>query len=268
MTYLAKQGTITDTEVVGLGSKLSMRPDPSTPNTKFVVDRFIGPSADGSYNFDVTSLSCNSATIGAGGRLSGIGFNIDTVYYVYLLGDSTGTNPDSVGFDTAEPAPTTLPAGYDQYRLIGSQVTDSAGPNFILAKKSGDFVEYLEAQLITNELDNWTQTDDVSLFTSNYTKKIYLKIFIDITANPGDVSVDYDAWYIEHTGLSEGQIHIDFSLQDDGDAGDHAYGKGTWFAWLDVITFAGVRQFRHAGSVSGGSDTGFGIKILGHQELI
>ena len=99
MTYLASTGTITDGEIIGLGSRLSMRPDPSTPNTKFIVDRFIGPSSDGSYNFDVTSLVCNSATIGVGGRLSGISFNTDTVYYVYLLGDSTGTNPDGVGFD-------------------------------------------------------------------------------------------------------------------------------------------------------------------------
>jgi len=263
MTYLAKQGTITDTEVIGLNSQLSMRPDPSTPLTKFIVDRFIGSSADGSYNFDVTSLSCNSATIGAGGRLSGISFNTDTIYYVYLLGDSTNTNPDAVGFDTAEPAPTTLPAGYDQYKLIGSQITDSVGPSFIGLKKSADFVEFMEPQLVHGPSGGpvGQTTRFVTLMSSNYSKKIYLRVYWDGSLEK-DTAMTYRAHYVEQTS-GNGQFIIDFQVH--GDSSADAWGQNTWHGWVDIITLAGVRSFVDQLAQAANATTT--VWVVGHQEL-
>ena len=68
-------------------------------------------------------------TTGAGGLDAGA-LAADTLYNVFVIGDSTSTNATSVLASTSLTTPT-MPAGYDVRRRIGSARSNSAGTGFL-----------------------------------------------------------------------------------------------------------------------------------------
>lgn len=104
-------------------------------------------SADDDFTIVLASAVIVDVTvIGAGGLDTGAEA-ADTWYFVYVIADSTGTNPPTglLSIDATSP---TLPSGYDECRRVGSVRNNS----------SSDFINFL--QLATDARRTYQYLDD------------------------------------------------------------------------------------------------------------
>jgi hypothetical protein len=86
-------------------------------------------SSDDTFDLVVTATLTVDITVAGAGGLDAGAEAADTWYAVYVIGDSTLTNPTVGLLSTAFESPT-LPAGYDKQRRVGS-VRNNAASNFI-----------------------------------------------------------------------------------------------------------------------------------------
>jgi hypothetical protein len=105
------------------------------------------------YNGNLPAIVINAALQGAGGLDIGA-LVADTLYAVYVIGDSYGINPTSailsLSFD-APSLPGEVQGGYDMYRRIGAVLTDGGGhilPFYQTTNVNGtDRTMYYDAQI-------------------------------------------------------------------------------------------------------------------------
>lgn len=101
-----------------------------------VMDLCVGVDNPNVQNVTVTApLTVNSALSGEGGLDTGT-IAANTLYAIYLIGDSRYYKPTAGMFSLAASTYPTMPFGYDSYRLIGYVATDVSS-NFIKQYVSG-----------------------------------------------------------------------------------------------------------------------------------
>lgn len=133
----------------------------------------VGPGAalseDGSMNLAVTSPLFASFSSFAVGGLDAGHETPSTLYYVHIIGDSTGVNRVAVVL-SASPSPT-LPAGYDRFRRIGFVVND-ARSDLIPFRQSGQGltrrVHYATSADTTEVLRNGRATSFTPVTCANF----------------------------------------------------------------------------------------------------
>jgi hypothetical protein len=121
-----------------------------------------GQARDSTNVTDITlsaATTLNAAVNGINGLDTGT-FAASTWYYVYLIGDSTLTNDPGVILSLSASTPT-LPSGYDVYRLIGMELTDSSVhflANRIVGNGNEREVFWESAILVLNDEGNTSYT--------------------------------------------------------------------------------------------------------------
>lgn len=269
MTYLAKQGTIIASDAVGLSSRLSMTPVPGNETTQFTIDYFDGMSADGLYGFHIAApLTGDLTVVGVGGRAAGVARAVDTVYYIYLIGDTTATNPDAVLIeDGGGYAVPSLPAGYDSYRLVGSQNTGDPH-NFRPLRKTDMLVMYLDKEdgkLYGLDTAEWANVDrPVTLLTSFYTTKILLSVLLQC---PPDASGDYKAFYKNYVGGTLGETHR-YLWIDEGGGTPNVEGSYVSNDWIDLQSIGAPPGTRSFEDTLAGGGSKVKVWVTGFQEPV
>lgn len=94
-------------------------------DTDHDVDIATGEARDGDDSTDITVSSVITAAIDAAGAngLDTGAVAANTVYYVWVIDDSSGTNSPAGLFSLSSSAPT-MPTGYDKKRVLAKVVTD------------------------------------------------------------------------------------------------------------------------------------------------
>ena len=133
----------------------------------------VGPgsalSADGSFDLELgAAVNVDASASGPGGLDAGSASG-STLYYVHVIGDSTGAAPTSALFsDSQSPA---LPAGYDRFRRVGFAVTDANG-ELLPFRQSGTGrlrrVHYAASESRTRVLNNGRSTSFATIDCSAF----------------------------------------------------------------------------------------------------
>lgn len=194
-------------------------------------------SSDDNFNIDWFGLINADITVsGAGGLDEGVE-SISTFLGVYAIADSTGVNAVTALLSLNFTTPL-LPAGYDQFRRVGSVRNGGAVPPF------GDFLDFEQRG---NGRDKRIFYRVVSLqpllvFNGNATELTSLNAgtLVPVGASMMQVRVDIDAQTVESAfGLlsqlndSPGDLHIDFDPNTVG-TDKRAYGV-SWIAVEDDL---------------------------------
>lgn len=123
-----------------------------------------GECRDDADTFDITlsaTVSPDITASGANGLDTGSEAN-STLYYVWLIADSSGTN-SVAGLLSASATSPTLPSGYDKKRLIWAVYNDSSG-NFLDFTQAGDYCRYT-GDVIDEVDDNTISADTAEVAT-------------------------------------------------------------------------------------------------------
>jgi hypothetical protein len=165
-----------------------------------------GAARDSTNVYDIqisSTTTINSAINGANGLDTG-DMVADTYYAVYVIGDTTNTNPGAYLLSTSQTEPT-LPYGYDVFRRIGQTKTDGAS-HFLLFWQSGggNQKKYF-----------WDQFFDTGTSTGTTT---FTQVFLNVLVPPSaDVAimlcgivpnVNGDAIFLRRTGSTTNSSHI------------------------------------------------------------
>jgi hypothetical protein len=113
-------------------------------NTISTVDILAGELRSDDDTFDLiwaSTLTADIAAAGAGSKANGLDAApgteaADTIYYLYVIGDSNAVNPVASLLSASATAPT-LPSGYDRKRLVGAVLNDD-GSDFVQFYASGE----------------------------------------------------------------------------------------------------------------------------------
>lgn len=103
------------------------------------------------------TLTINGAVNGANGLDTG-SLAASTWYYIYVIGDSSAFNPAAALVSLSATAPT-LPTGYDSFRMIGANVTNS----------SSQFTNFYQADGLDSNVRTFWYDSMPTLFTGNAT---------------------------------------------------------------------------------------------------
>jgi hypothetical protein len=106
-----------------------------TANTKVVVSSGQCRDSNNIYDLVLSSKSIDAGTNGVNGLDTG-SLGASTMYYVFVIGDSTGYKATGLLLSLSDTDPT-MPFGYDLMRKIGSVATDGSS-HFILFYQSGN----------------------------------------------------------------------------------------------------------------------------------
>lgn len=205
---------------------------------------------------EVTSdITINLGSAGINGLDTGTETN-DTWYYVYLIGDSTGTNSPAGLFSTVNEATTgevTLPTGYDVKRQL---------PLAIRNNGSGDIIPFTCPQLGTvlyletathyagtnvtgelNVLSSGTSSTYTGLSLSTYVPPIaqlaYMNFYgasgsVGLQVRPTGITSDYIQLRADASGTYTSQVWLPTSTSQSIDY-KRTWGGGT--GYLDVIGY-------------------------------
>ena len=209
--------------VGGSWGNLEIMPHWGAPTGRIWIEQFSGISDDNFYHFNITSrIEIDCTVVGGGpnkldtGTLAG-----PKNYYIWVIGDSTGANPDAglVSLSYTNPA---MPSPYDKKRLIGSITTDSS-PALRPIRKVNDMVFHCDPILLINNMSStfgWT-TQSVGIYTSQFARKAILNSYIDSStaldgfgeykARPSFYTATYSQYYmnsgINVQGADSGYSH-------------------------------------------------------------
>lgn len=107
-------------------------------NPDEVVDIAVGQCRDSNDNIDIVSdtvLTVNNLASGAGGLDTG-SVAASKVYAIFMIADSSRSNPVDAIMTLASNSSPLMPFGYDSYRKIGYSVTDGSS-DFLLFYQYG-----------------------------------------------------------------------------------------------------------------------------------
>jgi hypothetical protein len=108
--------------------------------TQIEVERAEVSDTTNTKMLSVANAVIDATGVGAGGIDAGA-LAASTMYFIYVIGDSSGVNPDDVLLSLLSGPPyaaaPALPAGYDLFRRIGAVPTDGAAAMFNIRKING-----------------------------------------------------------------------------------------------------------------------------------
>lgn len=124
-----------------------IRNNAASPTTKVDVERCTARDSTGAYSFFVSTITIDITVSGANGLDTGSEAG-STWYYIYLIGDTSGTNAVKAVFSTSASSPT-LPSGYDVFARVGA-VRNDGSSNFLEFRQEGNFVCYMNENNVYN----------------------------------------------------------------------------------------------------------------------
>ena len=83
------------------------------------------------------AITINGAAQGVNGIDAAAALTASSIYYVFVIGDSSGFN-ETAGLISLSPTAPKLPIGYDCFRMVDIKATNSV-PNFILSYTNGKY---------------------------------------------------------------------------------------------------------------------------------
>jgi hypothetical protein len=100
----------------------------------------IGACSDSNNLIDIvvpTAITISGTAQGVNGIDAAAVLTASSIYYVFVIGDSSGFNLPA-GLISLSPTAPKLPSGYDSFRMVDIKATNSV-PNFILSYTNGQY---------------------------------------------------------------------------------------------------------------------------------